>query len=87
MDDTLLVRVLDGVAYLDEQVQPLPCVELVLIAVGGELDSAYQFHHEVGPARIGRPSIQHASNVRMIHQRQRLTLGLEPGDDTLGVHP
>ena len=30
--------------------------------------------------------IQHLGDVRMVHHRQRLPLGLEPGDDLLGVH-
>ena len=58
----------------------------VLVAVIGDLDAAHQFHDEVGPARFRRAGVQHLGDVRMVHQRQRLPLGLEPGDDALGVH-
>ena len=47
---------------------------------------AHQFHHEVRPARLGRAGVEHLGDVRMVHQRQRLPLGLEAGDDLLGVH-
>ena len=46
-----------------------------------------QLHHEVGPARVGGPGIEHPGDVGMVHQRQGLPLDLEPGDDLLGVHP
>ena len=46
----------------------------------------HQFHHEVRPAALGGAGIQHAGDVRMVHQGQRLALGLEAGDDLAGVH-
>ena len=57
-----------------------------LIAVLGDRHAAHQLHHEVGPARFGRPGIEHLGDVRVIHQGQRLPLGLEAGDDLLGIH-
>ena len=42
VDDALLMRVLDRVADLDEQAQPLACGELVLVAVLGDPDPAHQ---------------------------------------------
>ena len=33
------------------------------------------------------PAVEHLRDVRVIHEGQRLTLGLEPGDDLPGVHP
>ena len=59
---------------------------LVLVAELGDRNAAHQFHHEVGPARVGRARVEHLGDVRMIHHRQRLPLGLEAGDDLLGVH-
>jgi hypothetical protein len=47
---------------------------------------ADQFHDEVGPASPWRAGVEHLGDVRMIHHRQRLALGLEAGDDLLGVH-
>ena len=45
-----------------------------------------QLHHEVGPAAVGRAGVKHARDVRMIHHRQGLPLGLEPRDDLMRVH-
>ena len=59
---------------------------LVLVAVIGDLDPAHQFHDEIRPASIRRARVQDLGNVRMVHHRQRLALGLEPRDDALGVH-
>ena len=46
-------------------------------------NAPHQFHHEIGPARLGRARIQHLGDVRMIHHRQRLPLRLEPRDHRL----
>ena len=86
MDDALLVRVLDGVANLHEQLEPLLGGQVVLVAVVGDLDPAHQFHHKEGPARVRRAGVEHLGDIGMVHERQRLALGLEPGDDLLGVH-
>ena len=68
------------------KLEPLVGGELVLVAVIGDPHAAHQFHHEVGPAGLGRAGVEDLGDVRMIHQRQRLALGLEAGDDLLGVH-
>ena len=60
--------------------------EVVLVAVVGDLDAPHQFHDEVGPARFGGAGVEHLGDVGMVHQGQRLPLGLEAGDDLLGVH-
>ena len=60
--------------------------QVVLVAVVGDLDAPHQFHDEVGPAGLRGPGIQHLGDVGMVHQRQGLALGFEPGDDLLGVH-
>jgi hypothetical protein len=49
MNDALLMRVLDGLANLDEQIEPFLGGEVGLVAVVGDLDAAHQFHHEVRP--------------------------------------
>src|SRR5664280_1478608 len=86
MDDSLLVRVLDDLANLDEQLEPIFSGNFVLVAVFGDLDSAHQFHHKVWPSRFSRACIQNFRNVWMIHQRQRLSFGFKPCDDAFGVH-
>ena len=70
----------------DEELQPLARRELVLVAVVGDGDAADQFHHEVGPAALGGAGVEHAGDVGMVHQGQRLPLGLEAGDHVAGVH-
>jgi len=75
-----------GAANLDEQLQPLLRANLVRIAVLGDGNALDEFHHEVGPAAVRGPGIEHAGDVRVIHQSQRLPFRLEAGDDLLGIH-
>src|SRR5215510_14555661 len=58
----------------------------MLIAVFGDLDAADEFHDEERPPGFRRPGIEHFGDVWVVHQSQRLALGLESGDHTLGVH-
>ena len=69
--------VLHGLADQDEEVQPLGDRELVAVAVLGDRDAADQLHHEVGPAGFRRPAVENLGDVRVVHHRQRLPLGLE----------
>ena len=81
MDDALLVRVLDSLADEDEKPQPLLGGKLVLVTVLRDLDPPDQFHDEVRPAGVGCAGIKNLGDVRMVHHRKRLALGLEPGHD------
>ena len=80
MDDALLVGVLDRLADGDEQLQPLPGREAVLVAVLGDRHALDQLHDEVRPAGAGGAGVEHPGDVGVVHQRQRLPLGLEAGD-------
>ena len=80
----LLMGVLHRLADREEQFQPLAGRELVAVAVVGDRDALDQLHDEVGPAAVGRAGIEHPGDVGVVHQRQRLPLGLEPGDDLRG---
>src|SRR5262249_39401546 len=51
-----------------------------------DLDAADEFHDEERPPGLRRPGIEYFCDVWMIHQSQRLALGLESGDYTPGVH-
>jgi len=42
----LRVRVLNGLANFDKEVEPLARRQVVLVAVVGDLDAAHQFHDE-----------------------------------------
>ena len=80
------MRVLHRLADLDEQLEALADRQLVLVAVLGDRLALHQLHHEVRPPAPRRAGVEHARDVRMIHQRQRLALGLEAGDDLPRVH-
>ena len=86
VDDALLMRVLDRMADRNEEFQPLARSQPLLVAILGDRQALDQLHGEVGPAAFGRARIKHLGNVRMVHDRQRLPLGLETGDDLAGVH-
>ena len=86
MDDALLVRMLHALADLHEQLQAVLGAQPVPVAMLGDRDTAHELHGEVGPALLGRPGVEDAGNVGMVHQGQGLALGLEAGDDLLGVH-
>jgi hypothetical protein len=58
----------------------------VFVAVIRDLDTAHEFHDEVGPPRGSRPGIEHPGNIRVLHDGQGLALGLEAGNDRFGVH-
>ncbi len=66
--------------------KPFARGEIVLVAVVGDADALHQFHDKERPPFVGGTGVQHLGDVRMIHQRQRLSLGLESGDDLFGVH-
>ena len=86
MNDAFLVGVLDGMADFDEQIETLLGAEVGLIAVVGDGYATDQFHHKVWAALLCGARIEHLGDVRMIHHRQRLALGFEPGGDLLRVH-
>ena len=80
VDDAFRVRVLHGAADLHEQLQPLARRQLVSVAELGDRHAVHQLHHEVRPARVGGAGVEHLGDVLVVHQRQRLALGLEAGD-------
>jgi hypothetical protein len=86
VEHAALVGVMNGVAHLEEKLEPFPDGGAALVAVAGDGQAAHEFHDEVGPAQAGGASVENTRNVRMVHQRERLALGLEPRDDPAGVH-
>src|SRR5687768_2047113 len=86
MDDSFLVRVLDGGADLDEKFQTFARGEFVLVAVFGDARAAHPFHDERRPAIIGGAGIENLRDVWMVHHGERLSLSFEAGDDLAGVH-
>jgi hypothetical protein len=86
VDDALLMRVLHGLADLDEQLQAFPGGQFGLVAILGDLDAADQFHDEVGAPALRRAAVENFRDVRVVHERKGLALGLETRDDAPGVH-
>src|SRR6266404_3881176 len=86
MNNALLMRVLNRLGDLDEQLEPLLGGKSVLVAVVGNLDPTHQLHDEVRAAGFACAGVQDFGNVRMVHQRQRLAFGLKASDDLPGVH-
>jgi hypothetical protein len=55
--------VLDGMANRNEQFQPLPGRQMMLVAVLGDCHTLDEVHDEVRPAGVGRAGVEHAGNV------------------------
>ena len=72
-----LMGVLDGLADLDEQLQPLAGGVSALVAVLGDRRPFDQFHDEVRPPGFGAAAVEHRGDGLVIHQGQGLPLGLE----------
>jgi hypothetical protein len=84
-------------ADVREQLQALSRREAIVVAVLCDRYAADQFHHEVrtpqaqGLQPLGFalrvPHIEDPGDVGMVHQCQRLPLGLEADQTVSGVHP
>src|SRR4051812_26062610 len=86
MNDALLVRVLNGAANVNEELQPSLCADAIGLAVICDGNTFHQLHHEKGPPVFGGAAIEHLCDVWMVHQREGLPLGFEAGHDLLRVH-
>ena len=87
MDDRALVRVLDAVANLRHQLQPLPQVEPVRVAVGKQRLPVHQLHGEVrlAPKRgVGHPRVVDLRDAGVLQPAQRLRLVLEAAEHLAG---
>ena len=86
MDHALLVRVLHRLTHGHEQVQPRFRRHSIVVAITGDRHAAHQLHHEIGSPGLGRTGVEHPRDVGMLHQGERLALGLEAGDYLCRVH-
>jgi hypothetical protein len=86
VDDPLLVGVLNRLAHLDEQPEPVADTQAAPIAVVGDRDTADQLHDEVWMTLVGHSGVKHFGDVRVVHEGEGLPLGLEPGDHLVRVH-
>ena len=80
------MRVFDRAADLLKKLQSVAKRQSFLVAVRRDRIAADQFHDKVGASGLGAAAVDDASDVGMVHQCERLTLGLESGDNLLGVH-
>ena len=91
VNHAFLVGMLHGGAHLEEELDPLHRTQTLVIAILGDRQTAYQLHHEIGPARgrvggTGQTAVEHLGDRGVIHQRQGLPLGLEAGYHLAGLH-
>jgi hypothetical protein len=77
------MRVLDGLADVDEKLETLANPKLGLVAEHIQRQSVHEFHHEVGAPVCREAAVEHSGDVGMVHQRQRLPLLLETGQHGL----
>ena len=75
------MRVLDRLADLDEQLEPLAAALSLRSSqysvIGTPLTSSMT---KYGRPVVGRAAVEHLGDVGVVHQRQRLPLGLEAGE-------
>ncbi len=86
VDDPLHVGVLDGLAHGDEQFQPLLRGQLAGVAELGDRRPLHQFHDEVRAAVGSGAGVEHLGDVRVVHDREGLPLGLETAQHTPRIH-
>ena len=77
VDDALLVRVLHRVTHHGEQPHALVHGEPCLVAELVDGASRHVLHGKVEAPILGGPGLEHARNVGVVHERQRLPLRLE----------
>ena len=80
MDDQPLMRVMDGVAHLSEQHQPLADGQLPFPAVHVDRRAVHVLHHHERKAVAGGPGVEHASDVGVVERGENPSLFEEPPD-------
>jgi len=85
VDDAFLMRVLDGLADLDEEREAGGQGKGVCIAVVGDARAGHVIHDEKRPAGGGGPAIEDAGDVGMVHPGKGFPLDRETGHHRAGV--
>ena len=86
MDDRLLMSMLHSLTDLREQRQPIWNGEAMLVAIRGQGEAGHVFHDEIRASFRRASGVEDFSDIGMFHERQGLTLGLEPGHHGAGIH-
>jgi hypothetical protein len=81
MDHTLLVRVVDSRAHLDEQLEALANARLPFVEEPGNRNPPDEFHNKIRSPPVCRSGIEDLGDVWMVHHGEGLAFGLEAGDD------
>src|SRR5688500_6939164 len=81
------MRVLNGAADVHEELEPLLCGQAVGVAVVRDRQTFNELHREERLARWGFAGLENFRDARVVHQRERLSLGLEPRSHFAGVEP
>jgi hypothetical protein len=76
-NNRFLMGVLYSRAHFDKQIQPLLNAQFFAIAVFGDGETNHVFHYKVRLAFWRRTGIKHLGDCRMLHDGQRLPLGLK----------
>ncbi len=77
MDHAFAMRVFHGAANLDKQRQPFRQGTAAPVACDRDGQAVYVLHHEVGTALGGRARVLQSSDIRVLHERQRLSFRFE----------
>jgi len=86
VDDPFLVRVLDALADLQEQFEPVCEVHAAAVAELDQGQARHVLHREEQPALLGGADVQNLRDVRMLHAREQGAFAAETVEDVLAVH-
>src|SRR3954464_5502365 len=81
MDHGALVCVVHALAGLSEQFKACFGIKLMFVTVRRNRLTGDVFHHEIRATLVGNAPVEYTRYVWMIHQRQRLTLRVEAGEN------
>ena len=77
MNDQMRVRISDGVADLQKQIEPLRERRLRAFAPGQQILAIDELHRHPWPAFLGDASVVQPCNARMLESGENLSLGFE----------
>jgi hypothetical protein len=86
VDQSFLMRVQHAFAGLKKQRDACADIQFQLIAMRGDIQTAHVLHRKIRLSRRGGAGFIDHRHVGMVHQRQRLPLGLETRKHLLAVH-
>ena len=86
MLNALLMSMLNRLADLSKQLLTFVQWHATAITVVRDRFATHQYHYKIRSPRIRRPAVVDPRNVRMVHNRQRLTFGFESCQCLARVH-